>query len=144
IRGRNEATGRGVFFGVREACNIPEDMKTLGLTPGLKGKRVIVQGMGNVGYYAAKFLQEGGCTIVGLAEYEGAVYNPNGLSVDAVLKHRKDTRSILNFPGTQNIVKTSDALELDCDILVLAALQKQIHADNASRITARIIAEGAN
>ncbi|MBM2839843.1 MAG: Glutamate dehydrogenase [Bacteroidetes bacterium] len=144
IRGRTEATGRGVFFGVREACGIAEDMKILGLSPGLQGKRVVVQGMGNVGYHAAKFLQEGGCTIVGLAEYEGGIHNPNGLNVEAVLKHRKDTRSILNFPGAQNILKTTDALELECDILVPAALEKQIHADNASRIKARIIAEGAN
>ncbi|MEK9138350.1 MAG: glutamate dehydrogenase, partial [Bacteroidota bacterium] len=91
-----------------------------------------------------KFLQEGGCTIVGLAEYEGAIYNPKGLNVDAVLKHRKEARSILNFPGAQNILKTADALELECDILVPAALEKQIHADNASRIKAKIIAEGAN
>ncbi len=144
IRGRTEATGRGVSFAVREACNIVEDMKTLGLTPGVKGKRVVVQGLGNVGYYAAKFLQEAGCIIVGLAEYEGAISNPNGLDVEAVFKHRKETRSILNFPGAQNILKTTDALELDCDILVPAALEKQIHAENAPRIKAKIIAEGAN
>jgi len=144
IRGRTEATGRGVFFGVREACGIAEDMKALGLAPGLKGKRAVVQGMGNVGYYAAKFLQEGGCTIVGLAEYEGAIHNPKGLDVDAVLKHRKETHSILNFPGAQNILKTTDALELECDILVPAALEKQIQGDNAPRIRAKIIAEGAN
>jgi glutamate dehydrogenase (NAD(P)+) len=144
IRGRTEATGRGVFFAVREACSVAEDMKDLGLAPGLSGKRVVVQGMGNVGYYAAKFLQEGGCKIVGLAEYEGAIYNPDGLDVDAVLKHRKSTRSILNFPGAQDILKTTDALELDCDILVPAALEKQIRGDNAPRVKARIIAEGAN
>ena len=144
IRGRTEATGRGVFFAVREACNIEEDMKLLGLTPGLKGKRVVVQGMGNVGYYAARFLQEGGCVIVGLAEYEGAIYNPQGLDVDDVMKHRKNTRSILNFPGAQNILKTTEALELDCDILIPAALEKQLHGDNAARIKAKIIGEGAN
>lgn len=144
IRGRTEATGRGVFFGIRETCNNAEDMKQLGLTPGLKGKKVVVQGLGNVGYYAAKFLQEGGCTIVGLAEYEGAIMNPLGLDVEKVFKHRKDTRSILNFPGATNIMKTSDALELECDILVPAALEKQIRAENAPRIKARIIGEGAN
>jgi glutamate dehydrogenase (NAD(P)+) len=144
IRGRTEATGRGVFFAVREACSFADDMKALGLSKGFKGKRVVVQGMGNVGFYAAKFLQEGGCTIVGLAEYEGAIYNPKGLDVEAVFKHRKETRSILNFPGAQNILKTTEALELDCDILVPAALEKQIHADNAGNIKAKIIAEGAN
>ena len=144
IRGRTEATGRGVYFGIREACNHSDDMKALGLTPGLKGKRVVVQGLGNVGYHAAKFLQEGGVLIVGLAEYEGAIHNPAGLNVEAVFKHRKDTRSILNFPGARNIMKTGEALELDCDILVPSALEKQITADNAPRIKAKIIGEGAN
>jgi glutamate dehydrogenase (NAD(P)+) len=144
IRGRKEATGRGVFFGVREACGIAEDMKALRLTPGLSGKRVVVQGLGNVGYNAAKFLQEGGCIIVGISEYEGAIYNAKGLDVDDVFKHRKSTRSILNYPGATNILKTGDALELDCDILIPAALEKQITAENAPRIKAKIIGEGAN
>ncbi len=144
IRGRKEATGRGVFFGVREACGIAEDMKVLGLTLGLSGKRVVVQGLGNVGYNAAKFLQEGGCVIVGISEYEGAIYNAKGLDVDDVFKHRKSTRSILNYPGATNILKTGDALELDCDILIPAALEKQITAENAPRIKAKIIGEGAN
>jgi glutamate dehydrogenase (NAD(P)+) len=144
IRGRKEATGRGVFFGVHEACGIADDMRALGLTPGLDGKRVVVQGLGNVGYNAAKFLQEGGCVIVGISEYEGAICNANGLDVDDVLKHRKSTRSILNYPGATNISKTGDALELDCDILIPAALEKQITAENAPRIKAKIIGEGAN
>jgi glutamate dehydrogenase (NAD(P)+) len=144
IRGRREATGRGVFFGIREACGVAEDMKALGLPPGLSGKRVVVQGLGNVGYHAAKFLQEGGCLIVGLAEYEGAIYNPKGLDVEEVVKHRKNTRSIFNFPGATNIPKTLEALELDCDILVPAALENQITRENAARIKAKIIGEGAN
>lgn len=144
IRGRREATGRGVFFGIREACNNAEDMKALGLTTGLNGKKVIVQGLGNVGYHAAKFLQEAGCIIIGLAEYEGAIYNPKGFDVDDVVKHRKDTRSILSFPGATNIPKTLEALELECDILVPAALENQITKENAPRIKAKIIGEGAN
>jgi glutamate dehydrogenase (NAD(P)+) len=144
IRGRTEATGRGVYFGIREACSNAEDMKAIGLTAGLDGKRVVVQGLGNVGYYTAKFLQEGGCTIVGLAEYEGAIYDPKGLDVEQVFKHRKNTRSILNFPGATNITKTLEALELDCDILVPAALEKQLNSGNAARIKAKIIGEGAN
>ncbi|MBI3111475.1 MAG: Glu/Leu/Phe/Val dehydrogenase [Ignavibacteriales bacterium] len=144
IRGRREATGRGVFFGIREACANAEDMKALGLKPGLEGKRVVVQGLGNVGYHAAKFLQEGGCLIVGLAEYEGAIYNLKGLDVEAVVKHRKETRSILNFPGATNMASTAEALELDCDILVPAALESVITKENAPRIKAKIIGEGAN
>jgi glutamate dehydrogenase (NAD(P)+) len=144
IRGRREATGRGVFFGIREACSVAEDMKALGLSPGLSGKRVVVQGLGNVGYHAAKFLEAGGCVIVGLAEYEGAIHNPKGLDVEEVVKHRKNTRSIFNFPGATNITKTLDALELECDILVPAALENQITRENAPRIKAKIIGEGAN
>lgn len=144
IRGRREATGRGVFFGIREACSISEDMKRLGLSTGLANKRVVVQGLGNVGYHAAKFLQEGGCIIVGIAEYEGAVHNPKGLDVDEVWEYRQNTRSILNFPGATNIKNTVEALELECDILVPAALENQITAENAPRIKAKIIGEGAN
>jgi len=144
IRGRREATGRGVFFAVREALQNADDMKALGLSTGLEGKRVVVQGLGNVGYHAAKFLQESGCLIVGLAEYEGAIHQPKGLDVDEVVKHRKNTRSILGFPGATNIPKTTDALELACDVLVPAALEGQITSENASRIKAKVIAEGAN
>src|SRR6476661_6277106 len=82
IAGRREATGRGVAISVRECCAVGEDMKELGLTPGLAGKRVIVQGLGNVGYHSAKFLEEYGAIIVGLCEYEGALYNENGLDID--------------------------------------------------------------
>jgi len=144
IRGRTEATGRGVFFGVREACDVAEDMKALGLAPGLSGKRVVVQGLGNVGYHAAKFLEEGGAIIVGIAEREGAIYNPKGLDLEKVVAHRKVTGSCLNYSGATNIAPSLAALELDCEILVPAALERQITAENAPRIKAKIIAEGAN
>ncbi len=144
VRGRTEATGRGIFFGLQEACDKADDMKKLGLTRGISGKRVIVQGLGNVGYHAAKFCQEGGAIIVALAEYEGAIYNPKGLDVDAVVKHRKETGSILKFPGAKDIARSNDALELDCDILIPAALEEQITEENAPRIKAKIIGEGAN
>ena len=81
VRGRTEATGLGVFYGVRELCNVAEDMKKLGLTTGIEGKKVIVQGLGNVGYHAAKFFYEAGAIIVGLAEYEGGIYNEKGLDL---------------------------------------------------------------
>jgi len=144
IHGRKEATGRGIYFGVKEACSIKEDMSKLGLQLGLEGKRIIVQGLGNVGYYAAKFFQEAGAILVGLAEYEGAIYDKKGLDLDKVFNHRRETRSILNYPGATNILETKKALELPCDILVPAALENQITAENAPRIQAKIIAEGAN
>ena len=144
VRGRREATGLGVFYGLREVCNMPDVMKKLGLSMGVQNKRVIVQGLGNVGYHAAKFFREGGATIVALAEYEGAIMNPEGLNEEAVFQHRKKTGSILNFPGATNLAKSGDALELDCDILIPAALENVIDGNNAPKIKAKIIGEAAN
>lgn len=144
IQGRTEATGQGVFYGIREAMNNVEDMKKLGLSTGISGKRVIVQGLGNVGFYSAKFCQEGGALVVGIAEREGGVYNENGLDIEALFKHRKETGSILNFPGARNIANGNEVLEMDCDVLIPAALENQITKDNAPKIKAKIIAEGAN
>jgi glutamate dehydrogenase (NAD(P)+) len=144
VRGRKEATGLGVFYGIREVCSMPDIMQRIGLSTGIAGKRVVVQGLGNVGYHSAKFFHEAGALIVGLAEYEGAISNPNGLDVEAVVAHRKATGSILNFPGADNITNSSEALELSCDILIPAALENVINGDNAPRIQAKIIGEAAN
>ena len=144
VRGRREATGLGVFYGIREVLLMEDVMKKLGLTTGVEGKRVVVQGLGNVGYYTSKFFQQAGAKIIALAEYEGAIYNENGLDYDAVFKHRKETGSILNFPGAQNLPKNTDALELDCDVLVPAALENVINGENAPRVKAKIIGEAAN
>jgi glutamate dehydrogenase (NAD(P)+) len=144
IRGRLEATGRGVFFGLREACSNKDDMQRVGLSPGIEGKRVIVQGLGNVGYHAAQFCVAAGCVLVGIAEYEGAIHNPDGLDLEAVVNHRRDTGSILNFPSATNLERREAALELDCDILIPAALENQITEENAPRIKAKIVAEAAN
>src|SRR5262245_60107792 len=121
VRGRVEATGRGVYFGLREACADVDDMKRLGLSPGLEGKRVVVQGFGNVGYHSARFCREGGAVVVAVAERDGAIYRPDGLDVEAVLKHQQWTGSIRGFPGSRDL-PTAEALELDCDILIPAAL----------------------
>jgi glutamate dehydrogenase (NAD(P)+) len=119
-------------------------MGKLGLPTGLQGKRIVVQGLGNVGYHAAKYFQDAGAKITALAEYEGAIYNEAGLDVHAVFEHRKTSGSILNFPGAQNFAKNTDALEFDCDILIPAALENVINGDNAPRVVAKIIGEGAN
>ncbi len=144
IRGRTEATGLGVYYGIREALSQPKDMKALGLETGMNNKRIIVQGLGNVGYYSAKFCSEGGGILVGIAEREGGIYDPKGLDVDSVFKHREATGSILNYPGAKNIKDTNLVLEMDCDILIPAALENQITKSNAKNIKAKIIAEGAN
>jgi len=145
IAGRREATGRGVAIAVRECVSIREDMQKIGLMPGITGKTVIVQGLGNVGYYSAKFLAEFGAVIVGLCEQEGAIYNRNGLDVEAVLRHRKETGSILGYPGSKEDFKDSaEGLEQPCDILVPAALENQLTINNVFNMQAKIIAEGAN
>jgi glutamate dehydrogenase (NAD(P)+) len=145
IQGRIEATGRGVFFALREVCSLGHDMRPLDLMPGLEGKRVVVQGLGNVGYHAAKFLEEeGGAVIVGLIEYEGAISSPRGLRVENVMAHRKETGSLLGFPGAENLEHRDAGLELDCDILIPAALENAITMDNVQQIKAKIVAEAAN
>lgn len=144
VRGRKEATGLGVFFGIREVCNMPEVMAKLGLPLGIEGKKVIVQGLGNVGYHSAKFFREHGAIVVGIAEFEGSIYKEDGINEEQLFQHRKATGSILNFPGATNLAINTDALEMECDILVPAALENVINGDNARRVKAKIIAEAAN
>jgi glutamate dehydrogenase (NAD(P)+) len=144
VRGRREATGRGLYFALREACSRASDMQRLGLSTGLDGKRIVVQGLGNVGYHAAKFCREGGATVIAIAEREGAIVNPKGLNEDEVVEHRRASGSILNFPGAKNLEATAAALEVECDVLVPAALEGVFTAENAPRVKAKIILEGAN
>jgi glutamate dehydrogenase (NAD(P)+) len=144
IHGRREATGRGLMYALCEACRYNDDMRALGLSVGLEGKRVVIQGLGNVGYHTAKFCREGGATIVGLAEREGAIYNPAGLNEEDVFNYRKRTGSLLGFPGSTDLLRSADALELECDVLVPAALENVLTDENAARIKAKIILEGAN
>ena len=144
VRGRKEATGRGLFYALREACAQGESMKRLGLSTGLEGKRVVVQGLGNVGYHAAKFCREGGAIIVGVAEREGAITRAQGLHEDEIVEHRRKTSSILDFPGATNLPTSAAALEMECDVLIPAALEGVFTTENAPKVKAKIILEGAN
>jgi len=144
VHGRTEATGLGVFFGVREAVSIAEDMKALGLKTGLKDKTVVVQGFGNVGYHCAKFFSESGASVIAIAEWDGSIHNPNGLDIAAIDKHRRETGSITGAPGSKPMAKNESALEMACDILIPAALENVITDENVDRIKAKIVAEGAN
>lgn len=147
VRGRTEATGRGVFYGIREACNQPDLMAKLGLKTGIEGKTMVVQGLGNVGTHTATISQdEGGVKIVGVSEVEGAIYNGDGLDIHEVIRHRKEFGSILSFPGVEVFTKENrtTVMHFECDILVPAALENQIHEDNAHLVNAKIIAEAAN
>lgn len=144
IRGRTEATGLGVYYGTREICSNAEDMAALGMETGLEGKSFVVQGLGNVGYHAAKFFIEGGARLVGVAEFEGAISKPNGIDLESLIAYRKETGSILGFPGATDLPNREAGLELACDILIPAALENQITEANVGRINTRIIVEAAN
>jgi len=146
IKGRTEATGRGVYYGIVEACEHEDDMAALGLPAGVEGKSVIVQGFGNVGYHAVEILQrEGNAKIIGIGEYNGCLYNPDGIDVAAVAEHRKQTGYIQGYGhGCQEFEGSEACLELECDILIPAALENQITLKNAHKINAKIIGEAAN
>ena len=145
IQGRTEATGRGVYYGIREAVGIEEDMKKLGMTKGIAGKTIVIQGLGNVGSFTGLISQqEGDAKIIGIVEYEGSIHNPKGIDIQALMSHRKETGTIMNFPGATPLSHRMEGLELECDILIPAALENQITMDNAPRIKAKIIAEAAN
>ncbi|MGB5296296.1 MAG: Glu/Leu/Phe/Val dehydrogenase [Thermoanaerobaculia bacterium] len=145
IRGRVQATGRGVQYSLREFFCHPEDVEAAGLDEGLAGKRVVVQGLGNVGYHAGKFLQEeDGCKIVAIIERDGALRSPNGLPVEEVRQYITANGGVKGFAGAEYLEDGPKALEDECDILVPAALEGQITGENASRIEAKLIAEAAN
>ncbi|HBX65627.1 MAG: glutamate dehydrogenase [Balneola sp.] len=144
IRGRTEATGRGVYFGIREACNNEQDMKKIGLEPGVEGKTFVVQGLGNVGYHASKYMTEAGAKLVGIAEIEGSIYDENGIDLEKLMEYRKETGSIIGFGNTKELKDRDNALTSECDILIPAALESQITGDNAADVKAKIIAEAAN
>lgn len=144
IRGRKEATGLGVFYGTREICDNAEDMAEIGLERGIEGKTLVVQGLGNVGFHCAKFFTEAGAKLIGVAEYEGSIHKPSGIDLPELLIHREETGSILNFPGAIDLPNREAGLEIECDILIPAALENQITSENAARIKAKMIVEAAN
>jgi glutamate dehydrogenase (NAD(P)+) len=144
IRGRREATGLGVFYGIRESLNNKALMDRCGLPVGLDGKSVAVQGLGNVGYYTANFLTQAGAKLVAVSEREGTIVDPRGLDLEVVMGVRKETGSILKVPGVKSFPDADAVLEQECDVLVPAALERQIRRDNVERIQAKVIAEGAN
>jgi len=145
IRGRTPATGRGVVYALRELFRHPKELKSVGLAGGLEGKRVAVQGFGNVGYHVARILDaEDGAKVIAVGEWDGTVYNPSGIDIAALKRHHEKTRSIKNFPGARTLTKGGDSLEVECDILVPAALENQINLSNVKKLDCRIVAEAAN
>ncbi|MBE1289101.1 MAG: glutamate dehydrogenase [Rhodobacteraceae bacterium] len=145
IQGRIEATGRGVQYALREFFRHPEDIKAANLSGDLEGKRIIVQGLGNVGYHAALFLRdEDGAKITHVIERDGAVHNDQGLDIEALRAHIVATGGVRDFKGGTFIEDGASALEAECDILIPAALEGVINLSNAARIKAPLIIEAAN
>ncbi len=146
IQGRVEATGRGVQYALREFFRHPEDKAKAGMTGGLEGQCVIVQGLGNVGYHAAKFLsEEDGCKITAIIERDGAVVNEAGIDVEALRQHLNANKgSVIGFAGGTVVAEGAAVLENDCDILIPAAMEGVIHKGNAGGVKARLVVEAAN
>lgn len=145
IAGRVEATGRGVQYALQEFFRHPEDIKAAGMSGTLDGKRIVVQGLGNVGYHAAKFLsEEDGAKIVGIVERDGGVFDPDGLDVEAVREWLFKHGGVKGMPDCTYVENGALLLEEDCDILIPAALEGVITLENAARIKAPLIIEAAN
>ena len=143
IAGRTEATGRGVQYTLQEFFRHGSDVTKTGLSSGLGGKRVIVQGLGNVGYHAALFLsQHDGCCITHILERDGAIVDPGGVDVATLHEHMIETGSIKDYPGFTD--SGPEMLEAEADILIPAAMEGVINGDNASRIRTPLIIEAAN
>ncbi len=145
IEGRIEATGRGTQFVIREFFRHKEDMERAGLSGQLKDKAVIVQGLGNVGYHAAKFLsEEDGCRVVGVIERDGAIWLESGLPIEALKQHMAKTGGLAGFEGAEFVEDGASVLTRPCDILIPAALEQVIHDANAPDIQAKLVVEAAN
>ena len=145
VAGRVEATGRGVQYGIQQFFSHPEDVSAANMEGGLEGKRVIIQGLGNVGYHAAKFLhEEDGVKVIAIIEYNGSLVNEAGLPVEEVKQYIIEHGGVKGFPDAMFIEDGSSILEMDCDILIPAALEGVINVGNADRIKAKLIAEAAN
>ena len=145
IAGRVEATGRGVQYGIQEFFRHPDDVKSANMMGSIEGKRIIIQGLGNVGYHAAKFLsEEDGAKITAVLERDGALINDDGINIEDLYQHINEHGTIKNFPGAALEEDGIRVLEKECDILIPAALESQITLENADRINAKLIVEAAN
>ncbi|KRS18829.1 Glu/Leu/Phe/Val family dehydrogenase [Roseovarius indicus] len=145
IQGRTEATGRGVQYALQEFFRHPEDVKAAGMSGTLDGKRVIVQGLGNVGYHAAKFLsEEDGCKVVGIIERDGGLWDDDGLNVEEIRNWIAKHGGVDGYSSGKYVKDGAKFLEEECDILVPAAMEGVINLENAERVKAPLIIEAAN
>jgi glutamate dehydrogenase (NAD(P)+) len=148
IDGRTESTGLGVFFGLREACNNPYLADKHGYSMGINDKTFIVQGLGNVGFYASKFLTQAGAKLIGVVEWNSSVYNPDGLDPEDLIQYKNQHKTLAGYKGaTECFSEKQDFLSVmfkPCDILIPAAVEQSIHIGNAEKINCKILGEAAN
>jgi len=148
IEGRTESTGLGVFYGIREVLNNESLCEQYDILPGLEGKTAVVQGLGNVGYFASKFLSESGVKIISVIEYNSAVYNEEGLDVEELKKYQLKNKTLADFPGatesSSDVTNIKEFMYKECDIFIPAALEREVNLDNAEFIKCKILAEAAN
>ena len=144
IKGRLEATGRGVCEALKEFFRHSNELTKHGIDGTLSDQTIIIQGFGNVGINSAKALYDNGARIIGVAEREGGIFSEDGIDIYQLEKYQSEKQTILNFPNTQNVKNSIDLLSYKCDILIPAALEGVITLNNADTIQAKIICEGAN
>jgi glutamate dehydrogenase (NAD(P)+) len=147
IDGRTESTGLGVFYGLREVCNNETLAKKHNYKTGISGKTFIVQGLGNVGYYASKFMTEAGAKLIGVVEWNSSVYNPDGLDPDDLIKYKNHHKSFAGYSKGKSFSQEEDFHDVmyqKCDILIPAAVERSVHLGNAGKIQCTILGEAAN
>ncbi len=147
IQGRKESTGLGVFYGIREALTNESLCKNYSIQPKLENKTFIIQGLGNVGYYATKFLIGSGAKLTGVVEWNSSVYNQNGLDLEELEKYKIQHKTLYGFPGAESFKVEEDhekVLCKPCDILIPAAIEKSININNADKLNCKVLAEAAN
>ena len=145
VEGRVEATGRGVQYGLQELFRNPDDLSKANLEGKLEGKKIIIQGLGNVGYHAAKFLEEeDGARIIGIIERDGAILSESGLRVEEVFQYKKENGKVEGFPESTFFKEGAKILEHPCDILIPAAMEGVVTQENAPRLQCKVLAEAAN
>ena len=146
INGRTESTGLGIFYGTKELLNTESFLKKTGLSYGVANKRIIVQGFGNVGFWAAKFFSKDGAKIVGIVEHNSAIYNEDGFDVDDVKNFYNKNGSVYGYPKAhqETHIDPASFMELPCDILIPAAVERSINNKNADKLQCKLVVEGAN
>jgi glutamate dehydrogenase (NAD(P)+) len=148
IDGRTESTGLGVFFGLREVCNNPHLAEKHNYSIGIHDKTFIVQGFGNVGFYASKFLTAAGAKLVGVVEWNSAVFNPDGIDPEDLIQYKNQHKTLDGYKGaTESYSEKQDFLSVmhkTCDILIPAAVERSVHFANAEKLNCKILGEAAN